>query len=319
MTAHNIDRVTVLGLGIMGHGIAQSFAIAGCTVRCFDELPSARTTLSHRVRGNLQQLNQAGLIDNGAIDPTLERLTVLGSEVEAIRDAQFVAEVVREDLTLKQELFARVESSVSRQCILVSNTSTFPMTQIATRLIQPERAVNTHWFNPPHIVPVVEVVPGEKTSQETIQTTMALLDRIGKLPILLNLELAGFLVNRVQMAMMREVLDLMERGVASPEDIDRAIRGSMGLRLAAFGPLQVWDFAGLDVCARVYEHLATDVRSDRKLPSGVKKIIEGGNFGFKTGKGVYEYPAESREGTLAERDRRYLSLLKLFFGERKVG
>ena len=317
MTAHSIDRVTVLGLGMMGHGIAQSFAAAGCTVRCFDELPSARETLSHRVRTNLQQLNQAGLIDSGAIDSTLERLTVLESEAEAIRDAQFVAEVVREDLGLKQELFARVESSVSPQCVLASNTSTFPMTQIAARLERPERAVNTHWFNPPHIVPVVEVVPGEKTSEETIQTTLALLDRIGKLPVLLNLELTGFLVNRVQTAMMREVLDLMERGVASPEDIDRAIRGSMGLRLAAFGPLQVWDFAGLDVCAPVYEHLAADVRSDRKLPSGVKKIVENGHFGFKTGKGIYEYPPEARKETLAERNRRYLSLLKLFSSERK--
>ena len=306
-----IQRVSVLGLGTMGHGIAQTMAVAGCDVRGFDASVDARRSLHDRVRANLEQMSAVGVVQQDAIPAVLERIAVCETENEALADAQFVTEAVIEDLRLKQELFQRIETEVSADAILASNTSSYPMTDISMGMRRPERTLVTHWFNPPHIVPVVEVVPGEKTSAETTQTTYDFLARIGKTPVRLNQELPGFLVNRVQVAMFREILDLLDRDVASPDEIDRAIRGSMGMRLAALGPLAIIDFAGLDVTSCVYENLVPHLRSDHELPQRVGELVGSGHFGAKTGQGVFEYPAASLDEQIAERDRMYLELVKL--------
>jgi 3-hydroxyacyl-CoA dehydrogenase len=305
-----INNVAVLGLGTMGHGIAQAFATSGCTVRGYDEQEQARAALIERVRSNLEHMVAAGLVVGDSIEATLARITVCSSEADAVAEAEFVTEAVSEDLLLKQELFPQLEAFVADNTILASNTSTYPITDVAYRMRRPERAIITHWFNPPHVVPAVEVVPGEKTSEETTQTAYDLLQRIGKLAIRVRKEIPGFLVNRIQMAMIREVWDLLDRGIASAEDIDRAVRGSVGLRLAALGPLAIIDFAGWDVTSRVYENLAPDLRSDAEIPGRISQLLSDGRIGVKAGRGVYEYsPDVARERT-AQRDRTYLALIK---------
>ena len=174
----------------------------------------------------------------------------------------------------------------------------------------------THWFNPPHIVPAVEVVGSPQTNEATIQATLELLRRAGKLAIRINQELPGFLVNRVQIAVMREVWDLLDRGVASIEDIDAAIQGSMGFRLAALGPLRIHDFGGLDIQTAVYRNLAPEIASGTEVPKTVQNIVDAGHHGFKTGHGFYEYSLETAEQIRSERDQRFLSLLKLFHSRR---
>jgi 3-hydroxyacyl-CoA dehydrogenase len=319
MDAQSIHEVAVLGLGTMGHGIAQTFAAAGCRVRCYDESVSARDTLVDRVRANLGQMAEAGAVGDESIQQTLQRIEVLDNESEAVNPAQFVAEAVSEDLILKQDTFARVELLVAPETILASNSSSFPITETAANMQRPERAIVTHWFNPPHIVPVVEVVPGKRTSDETTHITQTFLERAGKLPVRLSKEIPGFLVNRVQVAIFREVFDLLDRGVATAEEIDTAIRGSIGLRLAAMGPLQILDFAGLDITGRVYENLVPHVRSDTELPSAVRKLVDQGHFGVKTGKGIYDYTPQSIEEKRTQRDRRFLALAKLFQDKHFLG
>jgi 3-hydroxybutyryl-CoA dehydrogenase len=310
-----IQRVAVIGLGTMGHGIAQSFALAGCTVAVYDELAAARDSVLARIRRNLEEFVAAGIIDAAAVEPALARLTVRESEADAVREAEFVTEAIREELPAKQELFARLEEVVAETCILASNSSTFPISQSGARLRHPERAVVTHWFNPPHIIPAVEVVGGPKTSDATIEAALALLRRAGKLAIRINQELPGFLVNRVQVAIMREVWDLVDRGVASVEDVDLAIRGSMGFRLAALGPLRINDFGGMDINAVVFQHLAPEIASGAELPGVVRRMVEAGHAGFKNGRGFYDYPPETADAVRAERDERYLALLKLLYGQ----
>ena len=179
----------------------------------------------------------------------------------------------------------------------------------------PERAILTHYFNPPHIIPIVEIVPGERTEEQVVNKTRILLRQTGKRPIRINKEIPGFLVNRVQTAMYREVWDLLDRGIASAEDIDEAVRGSMGLRLAAVGPLKINDFAGLDVNARSHSLIAPHIRADSDVPDNVQRLVEQGNYGIKTAKGFYDYQPESIRQDLAARDQSYLALVKLLHNE----
>ncbi len=309
---NKIQRIAVIGLGTMGHGIAQTFALAGCQVKGFDEFASARDSAKSRIRQNLVEFVGAGLLDESEIEPVLSRIAICDTEAEAVRDVDCVTEAIIEDLPAKQELFARLEPLVSDETILASNSSTFPISQSGAHLRKPERAIVTHWFNPPHIVPTVEVVGSERTSEGTIEAMIELLRRSGKLAIRINQELPGFLVNRVQIAVMREVWDLFDRGVASVEDIDAAIQGSMGFRLAALGPLKIHDFGGLDIQAAVYRNLAPEIASGTEIPSTVQEIVDGGNYGFKTGKGFYDYPPETADEVRSDRDARYLKLLKMF-------
>lgn len=220
-----VRRVAVLGLGTMGHGIAQTFALAGFEVACFDESTSARNSLCERVGDNLAAFVSGGLIDREAVEPTLARLRVTGTPEEALSDAQFVTEAIPEDLALKQAVLAQIEQITSPGTILASNSSSFPISQSGCLLRHPERAIVTHWFNPPHLTPVVEVVPGPKTSDVAVATTTRLLNDIGKQPIRLRHELPGFLVNRIQVAIQREVWDLLDRGVAMPKRSTRPFAG----------------------------------------------------------------------------------------------
>ena len=313
MKVESIQRVSVLGLGTMGHGIAQCFAAGEYQVRCYDELPAARENLIQRIQSNLVQMVETGAYHEESVREIESRVLLCESEEEALEDAQFVTEAVVEDLGVKQELFSRIEGFVSTDCILASNTSSFPISQISSQMRLPERALVTHWFNPPHIIPLVEVVPGENTAPEIAQVAVKLAERIGKLPILLNREFPGFLVNRIQVAILREVCYLLEKGVASAEDIDRAIRGSVGLRFAAMGPLEVADFAGHDVGASVFQNLVTHICSEAELPASIRSLVKAGHLGAKSGKGFYDYTPDSVAARRKERDRHFLEIAKMFF------
>lgn len=304
-------KVAVLGLGTMGHGIAQTFAAAGYAVNCFDEQSGARTSLHERVHTNLSAFVDAGLIAQNQIEVILSRLQIFESEAEAVASVGFVIEAVKEDLKLKQELFERLETWVARDTILASNSSSFPISQSGVRMKHPERALVTHWFNPPHLVPLVEIVPGPDTHERTTQTTMALMKHVGKHPLWLRKELPGFLVNRVQVAIQREVWNLLDQGVASAAEIDDALRDSVGFRMAAVGPLEVHDFGGLDIQTTVFRNLAPHIKSDFQIPALVQGLIDQGCLGAKAGKGFHEYSPGRLVERRARRDALFLALLKV--------
>ena len=187
------------------------------------------------------------------------------------------------------------------------------MSQISKRMQHRQRALVTHPFNPPHLLPVIEVVPTAETLESVVDSTMELLQRMGKQPVRLRKEVPGFLINRIQTAMVREVWDLLDQDVASAEDIDAAVRGSLGFRLAAIGPLEVCDFAGLDIWARVFGNLSEDIRSSTDLPAGIQKLVDSGQFGTKTGRGFFDYSEPGQlEDRTSKRDQSFLQILKLF-------
>jgi 3-hydroxybutyryl-CoA dehydrogenase len=312
------EIVAVIGLGTMGHGIAQTFALAGYTVHCFDMVVEASAQLHARVRQNLEAWVAAGVLTGDQLETALGRLLRFDDLSTAVRDAAFVTEAIKEDLPTKQRLFAELDRCTAPTTILASNSSAFPISQSAVDLRHPERSLVTHWFNPPHLVPLVEIVPGPGTSTETVEKTVNLIRGIGKLPLRLRKEIPGFLVNRVQVAIQREVWNLLEQGVASAEEIDAALSASVGLRMAIQGPLEVHDFGGLDIQAATFGNLIPEISSDLLLPAVVRRLIEQADYGVKTGQGFHDYSAGRAAARQQRRDRLLLAIQQLLNSDARI-
>jgi 3-hydroxybutyryl-CoA dehydrogenase len=306
----DIKKLAVVGVGLMGHGIAQSYAQYGYPVTITDADKQARAGVKNRMKANLETLAAGGIFPRSEVTAILDRVTVVDTPDKAVRDAHFVTEAIFEDLEAKKVVFRDMEKSCSPETILASNTSSFPMTEISSLMQRPERAIVTHWSNPPYFVPLVEVVPGKKTSEDTTRTAYHLLLRVKKVPVRLKKEIIGFILNRVQVAMNREVYYLVEQGVVSPEDMDKAMMTSLGFRLPFQGPLQVRDLAGLAVTLKVDEILLPEISSSTKPSKLLQVMVARGEGGAKTGKGFFEYTPETLAKVIRERDRHFIMLLK---------
>jgi len=314
MKVEMIKEVAVLGAGIMGHGIAQSFLMGGYPVRLFDMTDAILENARAHIEQNLALFSRHGLLLEEDVRLCLGRLTATSDLKAAVEGVQFITEAAPEDLELKQSLFADMEDACAEDAILASNTSSLTLEAIGVRVHKKERLVTTHWFNPPHIVPTVEVVRSPWTSDETLDVTFNILNRIKKRPVKIQREIPGFLINRIQMAMIREILDLYEKGIASAEDIDRAVKGSIGFRLASIGPLLTMDLGGLKLWLSVCENIFPDLQSSTKPPAALVRLSEQGLDGIKTGKGFYDYTREySRkelDQAIQKRDEEFLNRLK---------
>jgi 3-hydroxybutyryl-CoA dehydrogenase len=314
MRLEEIRSISVLGAGIMGHGIAQAFLMGGYPVRLYDIKDAILDTARAHIRKNMEMFAQEGLLEASEVSPAMERLFTTTELARAVEGADFIVEAAPEELPLKQELFARVESLCSPQAVIATNTSSLTLSAIGQKVKEKGRLVVTHWFNPPHIVPTVEVVRGPETTQETMELAVALLERIRKMPVRIQKELPGFIVNRIQTALIREVWDLYAQGVASPEDIDKAVKGSVGFRLASIGPLLTADLGGLDLWLRVYDNLVHEICSSTEAPKAVRDLVSQGHYGIKSGKGFYDYALDFSKAELDQavqrRDKEFLKRLK---------
>lgn len=312
-----IRNITVLGAGIMGHGIAQSFLMGGYPVHLYDIQDSILETAQSHIEQNLKLFSQFDLIQKEAVTPAMERLSITSELGRSVDGSDFIVEVAPEDLELKQALFERVEALCSPEAIIASNTSSLTMGDIGVKVDRKERLITTHWFNPPHIVPTVEVVKSPWTSDVTMDTAYALLEEIGKVPVRINREIPGFLINRVQMAMVREILDLYDQGIASASDIDKAIRGSIGFRLASIGPLLTIDLAGTKLWFKVCENLFPLIADAKEPPKALKALVENGEDGIKSGKGFYDYTLDFSKSELdkaiEKRDQEFLDRLRRLY------
>jgi 3-hydroxyacyl-CoA dehydrogenase len=317
MKLDEIKTISVLGAGIMGHGIAQSFLMGGYPVTLYDIKESILQTAKAHIENNLDLFSQAGLIKKGETKKAFGRLVGTTELKRAVEKSDFIVEAAPENLELKQALFQEVESLCKAEAIIASNTSSLTLKDIGARVKKRERLVITHWFNPPHIVPTVEVVKGDKTSDETLEVACQLLTRIKKAPVKLNFELPGFLINRIQIAMVREVFDLYEKGIASAAEIDRAVKGSFGFRLASIGPLLTADLGGLDIWLRVCENLLPQIQSSAEPPKALQRLVSQGHSGIKSGKGFYDYAVDfskkELDGVIKNRDREFLQRLKTLY------
>ena len=270
-------RIAVIGAGLMGHGIAQVFALAGHDVAIFDAIAASLNTARDRIAANLRDLGD----DARAVD----RVAAIGDLTQAVRDADYVVEAVSEDLPLKQSLFAEIEAHVRPDTILASNTSVIPITQIMGGLKRRERALGTHWWNPPFLVPLIEVIGTEWTSPQAIDFTMRLHADAGKTPAHVKKDVPGFIGNRLQHALWREAISLVERGICDAETVDTVIKAAFGRRLAVLGPLENADMVGTDLTLAIHKTVLPDIDSRPGPSPYLEKLVAQGELGFKTGKG----------------------------------
>ncbi|MCB2190836.1 MAG: 3-hydroxyacyl-CoA dehydrogenase family protein [Deltaproteobacteria bacterium] len=305
-----IKNIGVLGAGLMGHGIAQLLAVGGCRVRLFDNDDQMLGTALRRMSDNLRVFLKLDMITPGEMDQALARITLAEDLAGLCRDQDMIIEAVSENLELKRKVFASLEELTSPECILASNTSAISIGKIAKGLTHPGRVVGAHFWNPPHVVPCVEVIRGPRTDDEVMEAVYALLRRVGKRPVRVQKDVPGFVGNRMQHALWREAISLVEEGIASAEDVDEVVRYSFGLRLAFLGPLATADLAGLDLTYDIHKDLFPHLeRSIDPSPLLVKKI-EQGELGAKSGQGFHKWTPEKLRQMVSRRDEVLLRIVR---------
>jgi 3-hydroxybutyryl-CoA dehydrogenase len=279
-------RISVIGAGLMGHGIAQVFALAGHDVTIYDTFPASLDTVKARILANLKDL--------GDDEHAVERVTPQADLAAAVRDADYVVEAVLEDMALKQKLFGEIEQHVRPDAILASNTSVMPITKIMQGLKHRERALGTHWWNPPFLVPLVEVIETQWTSPSTIDFTMKLHAAAGKKPAHVKKDVPGFIGNRLQHALWREAISLVEHGICDAETVDNVIKAAFGRRLAVLGPLENADMVGTDLTLAIHNTVLADIDSRPGPSPYLEKLVKDGKLGFKTGEGFRKWSPEQQ-------------------------
>jgi 3-hydroxybutyryl-CoA dehydrogenase len=279
-------RIAVVGAGLMGHGIAQVFALAGHGVTIYDSIVASLDTVKTRILTNLKDL--------GDDQKAVERVTPVSDLAQAVRDADYVVEAVLEDLPLKQKLFAEIESYVRPDTILASNTSVIPITMIMEGLKQRERALGTHWWNPPYLVPLVEVIETQWTSRPAIDFTMKLHAAAGKKPAHVKKDVPGFIGNRLQHALWREAVALVEHGICDAETVDTVIKSAFGRRLAVLGPLENADMVGTDLTLAIHRTVLPDIDSRPRPSPYLEKLVKDQKLGFKSGEGFRKWSPEQQ-------------------------
>lgn len=271
------ERIGIVGSGLMGAGISLVFAAAGHEVTVFEPDPASRAGLRGRVLENLELI--------GGDPAAAERITAVDDLARAVEDADFVTEAAPEKLPLKRAIFADLVELARRDCILASNTSVIPIGCIAEGLETADRIVGTHWWNPAHLIPLVEVVQAQGTSDATMAATMDLLARVGKSPAYVRKDTPGFVANRLQHALWREAIAMVAEGVCDAATLDSCVRNSFGLRLPVLGPLENADLVGLDLTLDIHEVIIPELDRHAGPNDFLKRKVREGHLGFKTGEG----------------------------------
>jgi 3-hydroxybutyryl-CoA dehydrogenase len=303
MDPNAVTRVLVVGAGTMGNGIAQVFARAGIEVGLVDVDEKALDRAMDRIESGLKTLVEYGSVSGKEVAPIMDRIQT-STDLEAMaKGVEFALEAVVEVPDVKKEVFSRLEASCPEDAVIASNTSSLDVFSIA-EIKNPKRLVVAHWFAPPHIIPLVEVVPGPETSQEVVDFTDGLMKRIGKETLVLKEFVPSFIVNRLQNAIALPVLEMLAQGWASPEEIDRAVKLTLGVRLPIVGVVQTYDFSGLDLVHDIMK----SVGMSHPL---IDERVEQGHLGAKTGEGIYDYGGRNEAEILNKRDKLYLKMLDL--------
>ena len=306
-----IENITVAGAGTMGHGIAQLFALSGFQVTLYDVSLEILEKAIPRIQDNLQTSIKHGIISADEAEEIPDRITITTDLNTAASQADFIIEAVVEDLEVKLILLRELDETCPVHAILTSTTSSYCVRDMAVALNHPERFLVTHFWNPPYLIPVVEVMPGDITSPEVVETTYKLLEDVGKYPAMVNNDVPGFVGNRLQHALRREAISIVAQGIASPEDVDQIAKLSFGLRLPVVGPLETVDLGGLDLTQAIQTYLLPELERSTEPLQLIQDKVERGELGAKAGKGFYDWSPGQVEEVIRQRDETLIELVIL--------
>lgn len=305
-----IKRIAIIGMGTMGPGMAARLARGGMIVTAYDVVPAA-------IERAHTMLSAAELVlDNlGIVAPAgAEAVRFTDDIADAISGADLIIENVPENISIKAEVYRTIDGMIAPDTIVASDTSGIPITKLQAHISHPERMVGMHWSNPPHIVPMIEVIAGEKTAPQTVATIRELILSIGLLPVVVKKDVPGFVENRVLYALLREAVDLVERGVIDPEDLDTCVSWGIGYKIAVIGPMALLDMAGLDIYKSVSSFLNADLSNRDDVAPMVLEKTNASKFGIKSGEGMFSYTPEQTKALQGERARKLVAVRRILEG-----
>lgn len=290
METPTIKKISVIGPGMMGHAIAQEFAVAGYEVMLCGRSEERLKLASDKIERSLIELTEWEIISENAIGPSLERLQTTTDLTAAGSSADLIVEAVVEELEVKHELFSKLETICPQDTIFASNTSSMLPSVLAAATRRPDRFLVAHYFNPPYLMPLVEIVRGKETSDATVDVVYNLMKSMGKSPIICQKEAPGFIANRLQLVLWREAFNIVQKGIASPQDVDLAVKNSFGRRLGMVGPFELYEYIdGYDLTLQCEKYMLPDMDTSSESYPLLLEKVEKGELGAKTGKGFYEW------------------------------
>lgn len=291
----HIKHVAVIGAGLMGHGLAQIFSCQGYRVTLTDLNQELLNKAISGIRSNLNLMAQHGIGDASNINSVLSRIKTTTDLHQATQETQFVVEAVSENLELKQKIFEDLDSLCPPDTILATNTSVISITEIAKKAQRRERILGTHFWNPPYLIPLVEVIRGRDTSDHAMNVTFDLMMEVGKHPVIVQKDVPGFVGNRLQHALWREAISIVEHGIAEPATVDECIKYGFGLRLPVLGPMENADMVGTDLVLAVHNYILKHLERSPDPSPLLKRKVQAGDLGFKTGRGFQKWSPEEAQ------------------------
>jgi 3-hydroxybutyryl-CoA dehydrogenase len=306
----DIKNISIIGAGLMGHGIAQIFSVKGYNVTLMDLSAELLAEAIKNVRANLTLMAENGIGKAENIDDAISRIKTTSDLSEAAQDADFVVEAVSEKLELKQKVFTDLDAKCSPRTILASNTSVISITQIAEKSKLRDRIVGTHFWNPPYLIPLVEVIRANDTSTQAMDTTMEILSAVGKHPVRVEKDVPGFVGNRLQHALWREAISIVENGIAEPEVVDEVVKYGFGIRLPVLGPIENADMVGLDLTFAVHDYILEHIERSKSPSPILQEKIKKGDLGFKSGQGFQKWTPEEAKKSRKRLQEYLLKVIK---------
>lgn len=307
----NLNSVVMAGAGTMGASLAQVYAQAGYDVTIYNRSQSGLDRARHLISVNQETLVTEGILTPESSQKAQAKISYT-TEKACFADCCLVVESIAENMEVKQQFWSEISRLVPENALLGTNTSGLSVTEIQKSVHHPERFMGQHWLNPPHLLPLCEIVAAEQSGEAEIQAMRSLVAGLGKDPVVVK-DIPGFLINRIQFAVLREALYLVESGASSPEDIDTVLKGGLGLRYAALGPFGVADFGGLDVFRRINSYLNAELCDSKSGSPVLQNMVEQGKLGVKSGAGFYDYEGEKADQAIRERDKLYIELAKVLY------
>ncbi len=298
-------KVAVIGLGTMGPGIAATLARAGMTVTSFDVSADQRAKAPE-----LQKQANGVLAALGVPDRTVAEPAIADTLAAACRGAEMVVETVPEKLDIKAAVFKEIDAAVSKDCVIASNTSGIPISKLQSNVSNPGRVVGMHWSNPAHVIPMIEVIAGDKTDARMVQWMVDTIKGLGLLPVVVQKDVPGFVENRILYALLRECVDLVEKGVIDAEGLDTCVSWGIGYKLSVIGPMALLDMAGLDIYNAVGSYLNADLNNRADVAPYVTERIKQGKLGMKTGGGIFSYTPEQVGQLRGQRAKKLVAVRK---------